>query len=323
MMPASNNGVGMNIGFPDVCLTPPPPPVGPIPIPYPNLGQNVMSSVFSPNIFTGFMPALNMASIIPMTMGDNAGVLHPLFMQMGGQTMGNPIVFVNCIPAKNLLVPTFGNAFNNPVGAVLVPSVTTTLYTDGEASRARGAALDAASARVLADAIHGTDVEVADEGDGAWRLTLRRFGTDIARRVHNTLRDLDVQHLTIDLRGNPGGDAAAALELADDFVAEGTPLAQCVEGGDATLIEARFPQSYTFEVTIWVDQGTASAAELFAGALQSCGRAKLIGSRTRGKASAQKICANRDGEGFTYASVAEFRLPNGTPIHDVGLTPSS
>ncbi|MEQ9319392.1 MAG: DUF4150 domain-containing protein, partial [Polyangiaceae bacterium] len=48
-MLASNNGVGQNIGFPDVCLTPPPPPVGPIPIPYPNFGLNVMSAVFSPN----------------------------------------------------------------------------------------------------------------------------------------------------------------------------------------------------------------------------------------------------------------------------------
>ena len=91
MFPASNQGVGMNTGFPDVCLTP---AVVPVPIPYPNLGMNVMSMPMCPNILVSAMPSHNMAAKPLMTNGDNAGVAHPLCMQPGGCTMGNPTVFI-------------------------------------------------------------------------------------------------------------------------------------------------------------------------------------------------------------------------------------
>lgn len=328
MMPASNNGVGMNIGFPDVCLTPPPPPVGPIPIPYPNFGLNAMSAVFSPNVFTGFMPALNMASIKPMTQGDNSGVLHPLFMQMGGQTMGNPTVLVNCIPAKHLLVPTFGNMFNNPVGATLVPSITVTLYTDRAAAPARGGAVDGATVRFLRSAVQGEAstpggpvVESRELGGGRLYLALRRVPTDAARRIYNAVRRHQPAGVVLDLRGNPGGDTAACLELLDDLLPEGATLALWCERGEVTPHRARLPQQHAWPLLVLVDGGTASAAELLAGSLQAHGRARLIGAPTAGKGSGQRLCASPDGDGFSYESVAELRLPGGAPIHGVGLRP--
>lgn len=125
MMPASNQGLGMNIGFPDVCLTPAAP--APLPIPYPNLGMNAMAMPFCPNIFISFIPGHNMAAKPLMTNGDNAGVAHPLCMQPGGTTMGNPKILLTGLPAEHMLVPTNGNNFNNPIGAKLVPSITNVL----------------------------------------------------------------------------------------------------------------------------------------------------------------------------------------------------
>ncbi len=138
MLPASNKGVGMNIGFPDVCLT----PVGPavVPIPYPNIALNAMAVPFSPVVKVTMMPALNMGSKIPMTMGDEPGVAHPMYKQMGAYTMGNPIVYVDKLPAINLLCPTTGNNMNDGLGAVLVPSVTNVLYTLAPSSPEGGAA---------------------------------------------------------------------------------------------------------------------------------------------------------------------------------------
>src|SRR6185369_4154314 len=127
MLPAANKGVGMNIGFPDVCLTPAGPAV--VPIPYPNMAMNAMAAPFVPTILLGFMPALNLGSTIPMTMGDEGGVAHPFFKQMGRYTMGNPKVLLQGLPAITLTSPTSGNNMNNPVGAVLVPSVTTVFFT--------------------------------------------------------------------------------------------------------------------------------------------------------------------------------------------------
>lgn len=125
MMPASNQGLGINIGFPDVCATPT--PAGPIPIPYPNIGMNATALPFCPNIFVSFIPGHNMAAKPLMTNGDNAGVAHPLVMQPGGTTMGNPKILLTGMPAEHMLVPTNGNNFNNPIGAKLVPSVTNVL----------------------------------------------------------------------------------------------------------------------------------------------------------------------------------------------------
>jgi carboxyl-terminal processing protease len=322
MMPASNNGAGMNIGFPDVCLTPPPPPVGPVPVPYPNLAQNAMSAVFSPNIFVGFMPALNMASIKPMTGGDNSGVLHPLFMQAGGQTMGNPIVFINCIPAENLLVPTYGNAFNNPVGATLVPSVTTTLYTDASANSERDQPLQAPALRALSQAVESADVvTAAARDDGVLSLRIARFTSDVATRFYNAVRHHKPTSVFIDLRDNPGGDVRACLELLDDFVPKGELIAVLEEPDDRTPIHARADQAYDWPLTVRVNANTASAAELFAGSLQALGRASVVGCRTRGKGTAQRVCANRDGEGFAYRSVAAFLLPDGRAIHGHGIEP--
>lgn len=125
MMPASNQGLGINIGFPDVCMTPMAP--SPIPIPYPNIGMNATAMPFCPNIFVSFIPAHNMGAKPLMTNGDNAGVAHPLVMQAGGTTMGNPKILLTGMPAEHMLVPTNGNNFNNPIGAKLVPSVTNVL----------------------------------------------------------------------------------------------------------------------------------------------------------------------------------------------------
>src|ERR1700689_3973287 len=97
MLPAAIQGPGMNMGFPDVCLTPAGPAV--VPIPYPNMAMHAMAAPFCPTILNMMMPALNMASMIPMTLGDQPGVANPMFMQMGMFSMGSPKVFLQGMPA--------------------------------------------------------------------------------------------------------------------------------------------------------------------------------------------------------------------------------
>ncbi len=63
MLPASNKGAGMNIGFPDVCLTPAAP--APVPVPYPNMAMNAMAAPFAATVKVSMMNALNMGSQIP------------------------------------------------------------------------------------------------------------------------------------------------------------------------------------------------------------------------------------------------------------------
>lgn len=342
MMLASNNGVGMNIGFPDVCLTPAAP--APIPVPYPNLAMNAMAVPFSPNIFVGFMPSVTMASKIPMTMGDEGGVAHPLFKQMGQYTMGNPTILVNCCPAINMLCPTSGNMMNNPVGAALVPSVTTTFYTDASVLAARSAErvppqLDAEALAHLSEVSAGSadDVEARDAGDLVL-VRIRRFSSTTATRVFADLRSLrpfggspgEVRRqgpsgwLAFDLRGNPGGDVDGCLALLDDLLPRGVTMVLREDGeGDRVAIQSRHDPVYTGPVAVLVDRHTASAAEIFAAALQAHGRASVWGERTAGKTTAQQVLRSTASSGRVYGDVARFLRHDGAPIHGEGVEPDA
>jgi carboxyl-terminal processing protease len=212
MMPASNNGVGMSLGFPDVKLTP---PLG-VPVPYPNMALNAMSAVFSPNIFVGYMPQLHMASIKPITLGNQAGVMHPLYMNMGGYTAGNPRVLINCIPATHLCTPTWGNLFNNPVGIVAVPSITTTHYSDAHACHHADASrpLEAHETRALRAAVRGDASAVRSESlaPGVGYIVIERFTSDLGARFFNAMRALDVSRgLVLDLRGCPAARVVISM----------------------------------------------------------------------------------------------------------------
>ena len=120
---ANTQMMGIDTGFPDVCLTPP----VPVPIPYPNIAAGPMGVPAAYNILFMGLPAHNMGTTIPMTNGDNVGV------NMGvasGTVMGPSrhltaafTVLVDCMPATRLTSVALQNSTNCP-GARIVPSQT-------------------------------------------------------------------------------------------------------------------------------------------------------------------------------------------------------
>ena len=293
MLPASNKGAGMNMGFPDVCLTPAVP--SPIPVPYPNMAMHAMAAPFCPTILLTMMPALNMGSMIPMTMGDEPGVANPLFKQMGMFTMGNPKVFLQGMPGITVTSPTTGNNMNNPVGLVTVPSVTTVLFTCAAGERREARTLDdlLAMAAWLAAA---PPVEAHRGEDGTTTVSVPAFTAGTPPAVRRELERLAAgDDVVIDLRGNPGGDLAAAIELLRDLLPAGAEIARVVdEDGDAVVHRARGDR-HPVAITLLVDGATASAAEVFARCLERHGRARVVGGPTFGKATAQAIGVDENG----------------------------
>jgi hypothetical protein len=120
---AASQMMGMDMGFPDVCLTPS--PVGPVPIPYPNIGLGPTAIPNIPTILIMCMPAHNMATSIPMSNGDNAGVAMGV---ASGMVMG-PVrhltgaftVLANAMPMTRMTSVALQNSTNCP-GVRLVPS---------------------------------------------------------------------------------------------------------------------------------------------------------------------------------------------------------
>jgi carboxyl-terminal processing protease len=292
----------MNMGFPDVCLTPSVP--APIPIPYPNMGMHAMAVPFCPTILNMMMPALNMGSIIPMTLGDQPGVANPLFMQLGMFTMGSPKVILQGMPAVTLASMTAGNAMNNPVGGVTLPGAPTILY--GYSGPVAGAGLVVSSGR----AVSSTWLP-----SGVGRLAIRVFTPGVAAEFHSALRELDrlgLSKLQVDLSDNPGGDVLAAIEILRDLLPEGAVVAVLTDrDGDEITYLAR-GDAYPWPLEVRVNAGTASAAELFAGCLQAHGRARIVGETTYGKSAVRVMGA----EG--WIDVASVRLPGGAEIERLG-----
>jgi carboxyl-terminal processing protease len=298
------------------------------------MAMNAMAVPFAPNVLVSFVPALNMGSIIPMTLGDQAGVLSP-FMGPGMYTMGNPIVMINALPAINLLCPTTGNNMINPIGAATVPSITNVFYSD--ASAPPTGEIDKAGIQGLERAL-GRPPTFALAPDGVALATVPVFSDRLPARVHKAVSRWgreEVAALVIDLRGCPGGDVMSAIELAGDFLPAGALVVTARDGdGDDTAYRAREGSPYPFPLFLLVDSATASAAEIFAGALRAHGRAVVVGERTHGKGSAQTLVAGvaeslAAGETSSpwprasahYATVATFILPNGEPIDRRGVLP--
>jgi carboxyl-terminal processing protease len=301
MLPASVKGPGMNMGFPDVCLTPSFP--SPIPIPYPNMAMHAMAAPFCPTILNMMMPALNMGSIIPMTLGDQPGVANPMFMQMGMFTMGSPKVLLQGMPAITLTSTTTGNNMNNPVGAVLVPGAPTILYGYAGAEPAGSV---------------GGAVEATLLPSGVARIAIRVFSHATPAAVHSALRALTprgVSRIHFDLRDNPGGEVLAAVEILRDLLPEGAVVGAVEDAdGDALTYRAR-GDAYPWPIVVEVNRGTASAAELFAGSLQAHGRARVVGERTYGKGTARAVIGGR------FVDAGRMLLPGGAALDSAGVAP--
>lgn len=328
MLPATTIGPGMNIGFPDVCMTPAGPAV--VPIPYPNIAPQSMAAPFATTVFLTKRPGLNMGSKVPMTTGDEGGVAHPMIKGPGSFTMGSPKVFVEKLPGINLTCPTMGNGVNNGLGMVAVPSGTTVFYSLAPAGPSSGAPdpyareIDLAAADALVDTLADGLAEATVDEDGTGHLTIRVFSPDLPSAAWSALRALEargMRRVIMDLRGCPGGDGEAALSMAGDFLPEGTVLAIVRDGdGDEREVRSVTEAPFSWPMAILVDGGTASAAEVLAGSLAFHGRAVLVGTRTYGKGAAQRLITAESGA-LHAASVAEVLLPDGARIEGAGLAP--
>jgi hypothetical protein len=122
---ANTQMMGMDTGFPDVCLTPAPPAPAPVPIPYPNIAMGPMGVPAAYNILYMCTPAHNMSTSIPLSNGDNAGVAtgvaSGMVMGPARHLTGAFTVLLNGMPATRLTSVALQNSTNCP-GARVVPS---------------------------------------------------------------------------------------------------------------------------------------------------------------------------------------------------------
>ena len=125
--------------------------------------------------------------------------------------------------------------------------------------------------------------------------------------------------LVLDLRGNAGGSILQGLQVLDRFLADGVLGFRRVRGVSVPIAYAN-PRSVTNPLVVLVDAGTASTAEIVAGALQAYGRAQLVGTVTAGKGIGQTAVELSDGSEVQLVSF-EWLLPGFRSIDGTGLRP--
>ena len=132
----------------------------------------------------------------------------------------------------------------------------------------------------------------------------------------------NLQGLIVDLRNNPGGLLDQAIEIADNFISDG--LIVSVKGRDRSQSKDYYANANKKidlqNTVVLVNNGSASASEVLAGALRDNRIAKILGEKTFGKGSVQAIIELDDGSGVKLTT-ARFHTPNGSVINNVGITP--
>lgn len=131
----------------------------------------------------------------------------------------------------------------------------------------------------------------------------------------------DLAGLVIDLRNNPGGVLSAAVEAASYFVDRGVIVRTRGPSFGERTYSSRGNSVPNLPVVILVNKGTASAAEIIAGAIQDYGMGVLIGTQTFGKGLVQEIVMRLPDGGAIKLTTGEYFTPTGRSVQDVGLTP--
>jgi carboxyl-terminal processing protease len=157
-------------------------------------------------------------------------------------------------------------------------------------------------------------------------VRVRSFQKSTSDELEEALHDLEEQNvraLVLDLRNNPGGLLEQAIAVSDEFL-EGGKLIVYTKGRLAGQNMKGYSKNdrahLDYPMVILVNEGSASASEIVAGALQDLGRATIVGTQSFGKGSVQTIIPLSDGSGLRLTT-AKYYTPKGQEINGKGITP--
>ena len=166
--------------------------------------------------------------------------------------------------------------------------------------------------------------EMLESGYGYLRVS--QFQSRTGEQVNNAIQRIEregaLQGLVLDLRNNPGGILQAAVAVADAFLEEGLVVYTegRLEDTQMRFSANRETAAPDVPLVVLINGGSASAAEIVAGALQDQRRAVIMGTESFGKGSVQQIMPLGNGEGLKLTT-ALYYTPNGRSIQAMGIEP--
>jgi carboxyl-terminal processing protease len=167
-------------------------------------------------------------------------------------------------------------------------------------------------------------IQYSKEGDTGI-IKIISFGEDLDDKMSKVVKEIkkdpEIKKIVLDLRGNAGGLLDESTEIVSYFLPEKTLIVQEKDKIKLSKILSKNKGDLSLEkypLLLFVDEGSASASEIVAGALKDNRKIKLIGQKTYGKGLVQKIFTTNNGDGVKL-TIAEWLTPNGTQINKKGL----
>lgn len=173
---------------------------------------------------------------------------------------------------------------------------------------------------VTVDTVYSETLDIDGTKIGYLRLSAFDDITwDDFKDKYSKLKNEDIEGLVLDLRNNPGGSLDVCLNIADTFLDEGVIVTTEDKNGNV-ITEKSDSNMDDIPMTVLINENSASASEILAGALKDRGRAKIIGTKSFGKGIVQKLFPLENGAGAKI-TISEYKTPNGEKINKVGVKP--
>ena len=179
---------------------------------------------------------------------------------------------------------------------------------------------------ITRDVIRIPSVEQNLIGDKIGYIKINQFLQTTADDVDNALEAFkaqDVRGIILDLRLNPGGLLSSAVDIASDFLTPGQLVVYSQGKGPGTRenFKAEGVNREYFPLIVLVNGGSASASEIVAGAVKDYKRGLVMGEKTFGKASVQRVFQLSNSKSAVKLTVARYYTPNGVDIDKIGIIP--
>lgn len=239
--------------------------------------------------------------------------------QKAGILAGDWIVKIDNKEINNLTLPEVVAKIRGPKGTV----VSLTLV---HANEQKSVEIAVTREKIILKSVDWkmTDSPRVEAGKNVAHIQLARFGEETNSQWDRAIKEINEKQVTgviLDLRNNPGGYLTGAVYVASEFLKSGVVVKQQrYDGETQTYSVSRQGKILEKPLVILVNQGTASAAEILAGALQLADRAKIVGTQSFGKGSIQETQDLFGGAGL-HITTAKWLLANDVWINGVGLTP--
>lgn len=187
----------------------------------------------------------------------------------------------------------------------------------------RGEEREEVSLTITRDTIQAETVKTRMLEDEIGYLAISEFDSVTLEQYREGLAELTTQGmegLIVDLRGNPGGNLDTVCEILDLMLPEGLIVYTEDKDGNRQEFTSDEAQEVQVPLAVLVDGNSASASEIYAGAIQDYGIGQIVGTKTYGKGVVQTIYDLKDGTSLKL-TVAEYFTPNGRNIDGEGITP--